>query len=188
MRHRVFIAINLPDNIRKKLYETRDEYPDLPCRWTKKDNLHLTLLFLGYVTDQEILDICQTTREIAKQHKSFSLELNRIVYGPPRKQPPRMIWVEGQSSTELGNLGQDLKNHFFERVEKEAGKPHGFTPHITLARIKQWEFQKQEIDETPEINKEISLSFPVESIEVMESELKREGPEYSVLESAPFST
>jgi len=56
-----------------------------------------------------------------------------------------------------------------------------------LGRLKQWEFQKQEIDEVPEIDETISVQFPVDSIEVMESELKREGPEYHVLESSPLS-
>jgi 2'-5' RNA ligase len=52
-----------------------------------------------------------------------------------------------------------------------------------LARISEWEFKKFEIDERPEINEEIDLFFTAESIEVMESELKRGGPVYTILES-----
>ncbi|PIX88575.1 MAG: hypothetical protein COZ30_00470, partial [Candidatus Nealsonbacteria bacterium CG_4_10_14_3_um_filter_36_16] len=58
--------------------------------------------------------------------------------------------------------------------------------HITLGRIKQWEFRQIEPEERPEVNEEINLTFEVNSIEVMESELKRGGSEYTILESFPF--
>jgi len=44
-RRRVFIAINLPGNIRKKLAEYQKKWPELPIRWTKQDNIHITLVF-----------------------------------------------------------------------------------------------------------------------------------------------
>jgi 2'-5' RNA ligase len=62
----------------------------------------------------------------------------------------------------------------------------GFVLHITLARIREWEWKKIEPEERPEINEELDLIFTVESIEVMESELKRGGPEYTVIESHSF--
>jgi 2'-5' RNA ligase len=40
-----------------------------------------------------------------------------------------------------------------------------------------------EPEERPEINESIDLAFTVESIEVMESVLKRGGPQYSIIES-----
>lgn len=187
MPHRIFIAINLSKGIRERLYSVRDEYPDLPCRWTKKENLHLTVMFLGYLADEEVLDVCRKAGEIGARRKPFWLELKRIVYGPPKKKPPRMVWAEGKPSRELSLLEQDLKNSFFETVVPEKpGRTPAFSPHVTLGRLKQWEFQKQEIDEVPEINEEISLKFEVRSVEVMESELRREGPEYQILESAPL--
>jgi len=180
MNHRVFIAVNLPQKVKDRLYSTRDNYPGLPARWTKKENLHLTLLFLGSVSDQELFQVCQSFRETAKNHVPFVLELNRIDYAPNA----RLVWASGKSSKELGKLQQDLHRSFFDVAGN--GKEPGFAPHVTLARIKEWEFKKLEPEEVPAINEEISLSFPVETIELMESELKREGPEYAVLESAPL--
>jgi len=52
-----------------------------------------------------------------------------------------------------------------------------------LARISEWEFRKFALEERPEINEDIDFVFTVESIEVMESELKRAGPQYTILES-----
>jgi len=126
--------------------------------------------------------------EVGKKHAPFGLELTKISYGPPKRKPPRMVWAGGPVSVELGRLEQGLRNSLYETMRAGSeGEAHGFSPHITLGRLKQWEFQRQEIDEVPEIDETISVQFPVDSIEVMESELKREGPEYHVLESSPLS-
>jgi len=43
--HRIFIAINLPANLKKELSMAQNRWPELPARWTKPENLHITLLF-----------------------------------------------------------------------------------------------------------------------------------------------
>ncbi|PIP23108.1 MAG: RNA 2',3'-cyclic phosphodiesterase [Candidatus Nealsonbacteria bacterium CG_4_8_14_3_um_filter_39_7] len=178
MKKRTFVAINLPEKIREKLVSEQKEVGDLfPqssdfVRWAKKDNLHITLSFIGSINDEEILEICEKIREITKKQEPFSISLNKIIYGPPGKNP-RMIWAMGEKSPELAFLRNEL--------EKSSSKP--ISPHITLGRIKAWQFDKIELEERPEISKEIFLDFEVSSLELMESELKKTGPEYTVLES-----
>lgn len=188
MRHRIFIAINLPENIKNKLSQSEGKWLELPCRWTKKENLHITLVFLGYISDEELVEFCKIAKEVALKQEPFLINLNKIMYGPPNK-PPRMVWAEGEKSEELGKLQRELENSIsgLSRELKEE-KGRGYAPHITLGRLKQWEFQKIEPEERPEINEDVSLNFEVKSIEVMESELKRGGPIYSVLESAFFKS
>lgn len=163
MQRRVFIAINLPEGVKKKLSSFQLKWPELPCRWTKKDNLHITLEFLGYLTDEEIVELCQRTRQIASEKPAFTIKLTKISYGPTDKKPVRMVWVIGDKIKELG-----------------------ITPHITLGRLKLWQFRQMEPEERPEINENIDSSFEVNSIEVMESRLKRSGPDYTILESCPL--
>jgi 2'-5' RNA ligase len=186
MRHRIFIAINLPKEIKKRLEDYQDKWPDLPIRWTKKENLHITLVFLGYLTDDELLEICKITKEVASRNRPFSINLNKICYGPPKKMPPRMVWVEGEKSEDLANLQADLEKSLAEKIKFEP-EERSFTPHITLGRIRQWEFRQIEPEERPIVDEDISLSFEVNSIEVMESQLKRGGAEYTILESCPLS-
>lgn len=184
MKHRIFIAINLPEDVKKKLVEHEDKWPELPVRWTKKENLHITLMFLGYLTEEELMEVVNVTKEVALRHASFSINLKKIIYGPPKKMPPRMVWIEGEKSEELGKLQADLEGSLLgSSVKGLESENRPYTPHITLGRIKTWEFRKMEVEERPEINEEINLGFKVNSVEVMESQLRRGGPEYTVLES-----
>jgi 2'-5' RNA ligase len=181
-RHRVFIAINLPEDVKSELAKYQEKWPSLPVKWINKDNLHITLEFLGDLTDVEIADACKAVSEVAKTHKSFSINLIKVLYGPPKKMPPRMVWADGESSDELAELKKDLQEDLLEKISfRPEGR--GFTPHITLARILEWAFRQIEPEERPEIAEDIDLTFTAESIEVMESELKRAGPAYTILES-----
>jgi RNA 2',3'-cyclic 3'-phosphodiesterase len=182
MMRRIFIAINLPEKIRKNLETQQLRWADLPCKWTREENLHITLAFLGNLNDEELLELCQITKEIASRHEPFNVNLKKIVYGPDEKRA-RMIWVEGENSQELSELQRDLENALPVEKEKENRK---YAPHITLGRLKQWEFNKLEPEERPQVNENISLNFEAKSIEIMESNLKRSGPEYEILESYPL--
>jgi 2'-5' RNA ligase len=162
-------------------------------------------MFLGYLIDEELLEVCNITKEIASKNQSFSINLKKIIYGPPKKIPPRLVWVEGEKSEELGKLQKDLENSFLTSRATAKGKEEDlssspspvkglesesrpYTSHISLGRIKTWEFKQIEPEERPEINEDINSSFEVNSIEVMESQLKRTGPHYTILESCPLKS
>jgi len=180
MRHRLFIAINLPEKVQNRLSSYLSKYQELPAKWTKKQNIHITLLFLGYVKDDEISEILKNTEQIVKNHNSFSLTLNKICYGPPKK-PPRMIWAAGEKSEELGELQVDLENSLSNLDLKK--EKRAYSPHITLARLRRWEFKKLDEEERPIIDDDIDLTCEVNSIEIMESQLKKTGAEYTTLNS-----
>lgn len=188
---RIFIAINLPDKIKTELEnlekETNDLFPqELKgeiMRWLKKENIHLTLLFIGYVEDEKIPQVCQVVKKIAQTQRPFSLKFEKLCYGPPKKMPPRLIWTDIEKKPELLEIAKKLKKDMAEAGILKKVEKREFSPHITLARIKTWYWRKIEPEERPEIEKEIDFNFEVKSIEVMESKLKRTGAEYSVVES-----
>ncbi len=181
-RRRIFIAINLPENIKKKLAEYQAKWPELPIRWVKSENLHITLDFIGYIGDEELLEICKITKEVASRHPSFLVNLFEICYGPTDKKLPRMTWAIGEKSEEFASLKDDLDKSLTISEKRQ------FSPHITLGRIRQWEWQRIEPEERPAVDEDINLSFSVDSIEVMESILKKRGPEYIILESYDLRT
>lgn len=180
--HRIFIAINLREDVKEELLAYRERWPELPARWTCKENLHLTLAFLGNTSDQELAEVCELMKLVGERHRLFPLKFTKIVYGP-LKATPRMIWAMAESQ-ELLVLQKDvevaLSHSAFIHYEAES-RP--FSPHLTLAKLNTFQLQHFEMEELPEVNEEISLEFEVRSIEVMESVLKRSGAEYAVVGS-----
>jgi len=96
MKHRIFIAINLPKEVKKRLTYIQDKYPELPIKWTKKENLHITLVFIGEVTDENLMEVCNKISEAVSKNKTFSIDLNKVLYGPSKKLPPKMVWIAGE--------------------------------------------------------------------------------------------
>ncbi len=204
-RHRIFVAINLPEDIKKKLAEYQKKIEELftlqrpassgadmgPIRWTKIRNIHITLDFIGYVNNDELLDICNIVKKVASKQPPFLVNLIKICYGPlPRagqtldKRPPKMIWAIGEKSKEFASLKDNLDKSLSDSANASfSAENRTFSPHITLGRIKQWEWKRIEPEERPVVNENINLSFSANSIEAMESILKKRGPEYTILES-----
>jgi len=179
---RIFIAINLPEKIQERLYSYSSQWPELPCRWTKKENLHITLFFLGYLKDEHLPKLSKSLKKALKEKEPFFLNLKDIVYAPPDKKTPRMIWARVKENESLKEIWQATQNSLKEEFPFLRGGER-FSPHITLARFKQWEFRRLSPQERPKIEESLSLSFEVRAIEIMESKLRPKGPDYFVLES-----
>ena len=176
MMRRIFVALPLPHNLQIELSQVQREYPELPAKWVRPKNLHITLAFLGNKSEEEIGRICNIVKEIARNHSSFQLLLEKIQYGPPEKTP-RMVWATGRAEKELTSLVKEIREALSESHTT-------ITLHITLARINQWELQTIPEEEQIDVSKEINIKVPVESIVVMESRLKRGGAEYTILQEA----
>ncbi len=216
MRYRIFIAINLPQEIKIALFNYQKKWLDMftpyrtegsgagPARWTKAENLHITLAFIGYTDDEGVGEIKNIVSKVVEGLNPFSLVLNKICYGPLQLRSgqtreirdrggtgegqslksPRMIWAVAEESAEFASLCDKL-NGTLATLPKIRFKPEDreSIPHITLARIKEWEWRRIEPDERPEIREYIDFKIPVNSIELMESVLKRTGSEYKILET-----
>jgi len=193
IKKRLFIAINLPEQVKRKLFEWElkleqeyglGEFRGRSINWVIRNNLHITLIFIGYATDDETYEIAKQMKEVAKNHKQFFINLEKIILGPAYDKssagkPPsqRMFWVQGGKSQELADLQNDLN----EEIQQLGGtKYNAFRPHINLARFKS--NVSRIIKEQGTIEKKINYQIPVESIDLMQSNLKRSGAEYIILE------
>ncbi len=186
MTQRIFIAINLPEEIKQEIFKLQKKWPTLPCRWVKQENLHLTLAFLGNISEKELLKVIEIVKRTSKSIGAFEISLDKTCYGPDKKIiPPRLVWVEGKEVKELSILKQDL-DKFLSKEINFRPEDRKFKPHITLGRIKKWNWRRIPLEERPDIDLGVSLEFPVRSIDVMESRLKKTGAIYEKLASFPL--
>jgi len=187
MEHKIFIAINPDQKIKKRFFKERSNFSDLPVRWTKRENLHITLSFLGKTKDELIPSIISSVEEVCLEHSPFSLEFDKICYGPT-EQNPRMIWIKGKKSKEIGELRSDLEKNLSSMPRQETSDfRNGFSPHITLGRLRRNDFREISAEEKPVVNKDISIKFEVTSIDIIESLLGPTGAQHTILQSINLS-
>lgn len=183
---RIFIAIHLPDDLKTRLLEFKKLIPDVGGRWTALGNIHITLVFIGYVTEDELQAIHRVVGEVAKRHGPFDVFLERVILGPPQG-PPRMVWATIGKSEALLKLQSDLETALYDNkgtgYNERENRP--YSPHLTLCRFETHEFLR--VARAAKVDYPFGESFSVTSIEVMESVLKRSGAEYSVVKSYPVA-
>jgi 2'-5' RNA ligase len=196
MLHRIFIAISLPDKVKKELTKEQDRITAMfpskcPVSWTRKENLHITVSFIGSVTNDELMEVIKITERVASRHEPFGLSLTNVIYGPYGCNPaqiPRMIWATGEKSKELALLRNDLENSLSEEQGPALlSNEKALAPHVTLGRVMAWEYRTINVEERPDIKRNILLDLGASSIDVMESELKRTGARYNLLGSFPLT-
>lgn len=179
MKRKIFISINLPDKTKKSLIRATEAWQDLPVKWIKESNLHITLEFLGFIPDDNVSEMCEKVREAANSAEIMDLEFERIELGPT-KEDPRQIWLIGKASEDLRILQENIEKSLNIFVASKKS----FRPHITLGRIRKHKWE--ELEESPEIDKIFPLTITVESVDVMASEFENEGAEYTVIENCPL--
>ena len=97
MKRKVFISVAVPERTRKTLERYIARWENLPVKWTKKENLYLTLLFLGYMDDADALQVAEKTREVVENWPIFDVEFDKIILAP-KEDDPSFIWLAGEPS------------------------------------------------------------------------------------------
>ena len=172
---RIFIAINLPENTKDELLRFQNAMSDLPVKWVEKDNLHITMSFIGNANDNQIIKISEIVKKVADKHNAFCVNLIQINYGPKNVFPPRMIWATIGDSNELREINKNLEKALATQNNNI------FSPHITLGRINQWQYKRIDPEERQEIDQDINLTFTVKKIAIMQSKFSPKGAKYNIL-------
>lgn len=125
---RLFFGLSLPDNLQQQLVRWRAEvFPADTGRPIAAANLHLTLAFLGEVSDDNALILQQQAGRI--QQEGFRLQLDDAGYWPR----PGVVWLGCQRPPRaLLQLASLLRSQAARQGCVQSSQP--FHPHITLLR------------------------------------------------------
>jgi 2'-5' RNA ligase len=179
MKRKIFININLSGRNKKRLIRATEKWQDLPVKWTKEENLHITLEFMGFVLDNVIPEICDAVRAAVADVEIFDLEFDKIELGPT-KVDPRLVWLSGAANEDLKNLHENIE----KALDIFVTSKKTFRPHITLGKIRQHKWQ--ELEQAPALERDFPMTITVESVDVMASEFEGDGMEYAIIESCPL--
>jgi 2'-5' RNA ligase len=170
---RLFVALDLPDAIKDSLLPLMRGLGDV--RWIDPDQLHLTLRFIGEVDNGEANDIADALSLV--QGYPFDLRLKGLGHFPPRGEP-KVIWVGIERQPELKALKRRI-----DQALKQVGidrDPQKYTPHVTLARLRQPPRQAGLATYLMRHALYQSSSFPISGFKLYSSWLDSAGADYQV--------
>ncbi len=182
---RTFIALEMNEDLQNHLSGVIQRVAQvLPrVRWVDPLGIHLTLAFLGELTDERLADAVQAAEAAARRSATFSYRLSRPgIFGPPNQ--PRVIWMGiDEPSGALRNLHRMLSHELEQRGFEIEKRP--FSPHFTLARIKSplSTDELQRLQQLLQSKQYVAPSafYPARHLHVMKSELLPGGACYTRL-------
>ena len=180
---RLFVAVNIPEGLKEDIFLLQDEFRGAlaDVKWLNKDKFHLTLKFLGETDEGYIESIAAVIEKSLEGISSFQLAF----FGAgvfPSLDRPRVIWVGASLGKEIlekiaQNLDQNLQ-HLGYQPEKR-----GFSVHLTLGRFRSQKNKTALIKRMLASEKKEIGSFEIKTVDLMQSILHPEGPEYKCIKS-----
>jgi RNA 2',3'-cyclic 3'-phosphodiesterase len=136
--YRTFIAIEMPADLRTDVIDyikdLRDKVPDVSASWSREDNLHLTLKFLGDVPVARIGEVSAAASAAARASGPFELILAGSGVFPTRGKP-NVLWIGIEDPRGgLHSVQQSLEEECAAR--DFARDARAYHPHLTIARIR----------------------------------------------------
>jgi 2'-5' RNA ligase len=130
---RAFIAIDLPERLRAALAEAQEVFRSAchDARWTRPEGIHLTLKFLGEISDAQTKQVVEALAQIGP-FEPFFVEAKGFGFFP-QVHRPRVFWAGVEAPPALAELAARVES----RMEKIgfAREDRAFNPHLTLARF-----------------------------------------------------
>ncbi|HLN53601.1 MAG TPA: RNA 2',3'-cyclic phosphodiesterase [Lentimicrobium sp.] len=179
---RLFAAIHIvPDDNFLMTYEGLKQALDYNIiKWVDPNNIHITLRFFGDTNPDEIPVISQALSKASKNIRPFTLTLEKTgIFGS--KYDPKVIWFGIHENSPLQQLHSHITDCLAD-VEYFADRQN-FVPHITVGRIKEIKdkrFFQAIIDRFANVS---LLARNITEFSLYKSELKKEGPIHTVLET-----
>ncbi len=177
--NRLFIALKIPDEIRKKIIILRNETcPNFrKFKWESEDKIHLTLKFIGEVKEDLTAQIADHI-SFVENYKKFNCSLTKFGFFY-KQNIPRILWIGLSIDNQIIELVDQL-DYELEKFSIPSEK-RKFQAHLTLKRMKGDEgknfiecFDKLTIPK---------IEFEAGQIVLMKSDLLPTGSKYSEIKS-----
>jgi 2'-5' RNA ligase len=182
---RAFIPIEIPDEIRSRLghviVQLEQSVPRGSVRWVPSQNVHLTLKFLGDVSEANYEVLIQLLETQAKLHSPFDISVGGLGAYPDQKRP-RVIWVGIEADHELFLLQRAID---VETTRLGYGsETREYSPHLTIGRISR-NANSEEVRLVGQVLGKFDLGFlgvsRIDHLHLYRSDLKPGGAVYTRL-------
>jgi len=184
---RLFVALELPGNIRESLSDILQKTSEFhEVKWVERENLHLTLLFLGDHPEAAIPGIERGLRPVAEATAPFKVSLGGFDAFPDRRDPKVIFVPVVREEKALSNLVEKLSLSL-----QRAGIAHDRKPfhgHVTLGRGKTLKGATALFDRLASVCPSVLGEMNVEHFVLFRSQLSKKGPIYTAVENFKIGT
>jgi 2'-5' RNA ligase len=189
---RLFIAFTLPEAVKTEVEraqtELRRAMPGPGVRWTRRDQFHLTLKFLGAVAAARLDALKDALGRGCGRFPPLRLRAGSLGFFPDHRLP-RVIWVGVRDPhDELPALQSAVEAAVADfHQERSEGR---FSGHVTLGRVKGISAtQAEQLAKTALGLSDRSLGeWTAERVELIRSELEQGGARYTTLATFPLQS
>jgi RNA 2',3'-cyclic 3'-phosphodiesterase len=188
---RLFVAIAVPQTVKAAIEQTQAELrrllPHPAVRWTRPDQFHLTLKFLGAVEADRVVALQEALRGACAAFPALQLRAVRFSCFPnPRS--PRVLWVgveDAEAQLPLVHSAVETAVAGFTSQTAEGR----FTGHVTLARIRDLPRADAAMLERwlTEMAERNLGNWTADRVELIRSELQSGGARYATLATVPLA-
>jgi 2'-5' RNA ligase len=186
-RIRSFIGVEIDDGVRAAATTLQKELAQTGAqvKWVEPHNLHLTLAFLGDMPDRSLADLFAAVGRVAKPEPPFTMTVAGVgAFPTPRR--PKIVWAGVTSGVEeLARLHANLEDPLID-LGLYRREDRGYTPHLTLGRVSGEESGAMLSPLLPKLADWSGGATSVAEIVIFGSELRRDGPVYTVLGRCPL--
>jgi RNA 2',3'-cyclic 3'-phosphodiesterase len=184
-RHRTFIGVGIDRFTRDRLAGLQERLAESApgVKWAAPDNWHVTLLFLGEVGEVEVLEVCRTVESVCRDVPAFPMTLAGTGAFPTPRRPRTLIVNVTEGADELRQLHDALETPLLD-LGCYRREERGYTPHLTLGRVRAADDPATLAAVVQQFAKWQGGQTHVREVLVMSSQLRPEGPEYTVLSRA----
>ncbi len=177
---RLFIAVDLPEDVKQALLKAQAFLPEAKLKPVGKEQMHLTLKFLGEVSEQKANLVIDCLQKVS--FKPFKTALDKVGIFPSESYI-RVVWAGLSPEKEVN----ELQKRIDEALEEEFTKDKKFKAHLTLARVRFIEDKTRFASAVKNISLD-KIGFKVDKFKLKKSTLTRAGAIYEDIASFKAST
>ena len=184
---RCFLAFELPDEISRLVEKVHKDLNGSPLdvKWVRPGNVHLTVVFLGNVAQENIEALGEEVKAVCTKYGPFAMGVKGLgVFGGMKS--PRVLW--------LGVEGDVERMDFFRKAISKRIRRFGikeekrlFRPHLTLGRFRRGARGGQMLREI--LERYVELTSPICSLRelaLFKSDLRPAGAIYTKIQYWPL--
>ncbi len=185
-RKKITIGIDVEPHIKKKIAQVIAQWADAPVKWHAVDGVHVPLVSIGWVGEDDVPAIIDAVCDAAAQTAMCDVVFTRIAAA--HKDPHvtdaaqyNIVRMEGEVSEPLRLLHERL----YHALQMPVTSKKQFRPYVTIGqmRVAQWRADAQR----PQIDVPVRLVMDVTHVSVLEHLADDDGGTFVPIEVVPLA-